>query len=142
MKPIGLQRLAGLALAVMIAGAPLGAVAQTAAPAAAANTAAPAEAASNTATAAAPNASAVVWLIRGILGRSGLYHDVFPSPGRYRHTQRCPKYHPQGCLVRLYEGGEDWIGLAIREMRREQWGKVSEMRFHGKSPVRVRQCCP
>jgi len=61
MKPIGLQRLAGFALAVMIAGAPLGALAQTAATnaatsntAAATNTAAPA----NTATAAAPAAAA------------------------------------------------------------------------------------
>jgi Amt family ammonium transporter len=49
MKPIGLQRLAGFALAVMIAGAPLGALAQTAAT----NTAAPAAAATNTAVAPA-----------------------------------------------------------------------------------------
>ena len=59
MKALGLKRLAGLALVVMIAGAPLGALAQTAAPANA--TAAPANAVSNTVTAApaaAPAAAA------------------------------------------------------------------------------------
>jgi len=63
MKPIGLQRLAGLALAVIIAGAPLGAFAQTAAPAnaaaaAASNDAASNNAASNNATVAAAPAAA------------------------------------------------------------------------------------
>ena len=63
MKPIGLQRLAGFALAVMIAGAPLGALAQTASPApdaAAAPAAAPAATPAPDATpaAAAPAAAA------------------------------------------------------------------------------------
>ncbi len=55
MKSTGLHRLAGFALAVLIAGAPLGAIAQTASPPAATPAAAPAAAAP---AAAAPDASA------------------------------------------------------------------------------------